>query len=537
MPAQHKIRSQTMAIYPYMLMTTLALTAGIAAAGDHGDIFSTCGTSAQAQSKLLPGAGIMPADALEYHLSDDLIDALSTSQREMLLGFERMTYEVGAAPHVCLHPDTDPKVAQAFEEFLNNLWFTPDINSFILATRWTRTATDGSGLSQGDPTTLTYSFVPDGTNISGEGPSNLISFMNQRIGAGTWEGLFQTALDAWGDISGLTYIREFSDDGVSITGGNNNNGFIGVRGDVRISGNFLDGNGGVLAFNFFPNAGDMVLDTGDVNFYSSSSNNYIRLRNVVTHEAGHGIGLAHIESDSHRFLMEPFIDISFVGPQIDDIRGAQRGYGDMDENNNSFATASDLNQIFFGNATPLAGGQFPGATLRSMDDNADIDYYSFVTGEPVTISAFITPSGGSYQVTQQGGGGGGSFFNASNITDLSFRIYDSSHALLYDVDNTAVGQSEIQLAELPAPGQYFFVVDNSNVNNIQTYSIGMIVGTLVLPDCPADLNGDGLADFLDISAFLIAFANLEPLADLNDDGNYDFLDISAFLIAFADGCP
>ena len=61
---------------------------------------------------------------------------------------------------------------------------------------------------------------------------------------------------------------------------------------------------------------------------------------------------------------------------------------------------------------------------------------------------------------------------------------------------------------------------------------------IVEPDpCPSDLNGDGLLDFLDISAFLIGFAALDPVADFNDDGLFDFLDISAFLIGFADGCP
>ncbi len=520
-----------MAINPRVLAFTLATTSAVALGGEHGDLFSTCGTSAQAQSKLLPGAGILPADALEYHLTDDQIEALRVEQREMLLHFERMAYEIGSAPHVCLHPDTDPKVAQAIEQFLNDLWFTTSPNAFILSTRWTRTATDGTGLNQGDPSTLTYSFVPDGTNISGEGASNLFSFMNAQVGAGTWEALYQTALDAWGDTSGLTYVREMNDDGATITGAANNNGILGIRGDVRISGNFIDGNSGVLAYNFFPNSGEIVMDTGDVGFFGNASNNYIRLRNVITHEAGHGIGLAHIESDSDRFLMEPFIDISFVGPQIDDIRGAPRGYGDMDENNNSFGNASDLNQIFFGNATPIMGGQFPGATLRSMDDNADIDYYSFVTGEPVTITAFVSPSGGSYQSTPQGGGGGGAFVNYNAISDLRFSVFDSSQSLVVAVDNAPIGQGESEIIELPATGQYFFVVDNTNVNNIQTYSIGMVVNTLTLPDCEADLNGDGEVDFVDISFFV------NNLVDMNGDTNFDFVDISLFVTAFGKGCP
>ena len=41
--------------------------------------------------------------------------------------------------------------------------------------------------------------------------------------------------------------------------------------------------------NFFPNNGDMVIDTGD-NFYNSTGSNSLRLRNVLAHEAGHGVG-------------------------------------------------------------------------------------------------------------------------------------------------------------------------------------------------------------------------------------------------------
>ena len=37
----------------------------------------------------------------------------------------------------------------------------------FLGSRWSGTATDGFGLTQGDPTTITWSFIPDGTFISG----------------------------------------------------------------------------------------------------------------------------------------------------------------------------------------------------------------------------------------------------------------------------------------------------------------------------------------------------------------------------------
>lgn len=55
--------------------------------------------------------------------------------------------------------------------------------------------------------------------------------------------------------------------------------------------------------------------------------------------------------------------------------------------------------------------------------------------------------------------------------------------------------------------------------------------------CPADLTGDGVLDFFDISAFLTAFGNQDPIADFSNDGSFDFFDISAFLAAYSTGCP
>lgn len=55
--------------------------------------------------------------------------------------------------------------------------------------------------------------------------------------------------------------------------------------------------------------------------------------------------------------------------------------------------------------------------------------------------------------------------------------------------------------------------------------------------CTPDITGDGVLDFFDVSAFLDAFANLNPIADFNRDGDFNFFDVSAFLQAFAAGCP
>ncbi len=55
--------------------------------------------------------------------------------------------------------------------------------------------------------------------------------------------------------------------------------------------------------------------------------------------------------------------------------------------------------------------------------------------------------------------------------------------------------------------------------------------------CLADLTGDGILDFFDVSAFLSAYNAQDPAADFTGDGSFDFFDVSAFLNAFNEGCP
>ena len=55
--------------------------------------------------------------------------------------------------------------------------------------------------------------------------------------------------------------------------------------------------------------------------------------------------------------------------------------------------------------------------------------------------------------------------------------------------------------------------------------------------CLADINGDGLLNFFDVSLFITAFGASDPLADFNQDGIFNFFDISDFVNQFSAGCP
>ena len=177
--------------------------------------------------------------------------------------------------------------------------------------RWDATATDGSGLALGDATTVTWGFVNDGTAITpafnneSSDNSSLVDFLDTNIGNGgntdmdytnrPWHGLFVDIFDRWDSVSGLKFVYEPNDSGEAINGFTPPVGLLGTVADVRIGGHSIDGQSGqnILAYNYSPDHGDMVIDTDNITFYGTEGNqNYVGLRNVLAHEFGHGMGFA-----------------------------------------------------------------------------------------------------------------------------------------------------------------------------------------------------------------------------------------------------
>jgi serralysin len=135
---------------------------------------------------------------------------------------------------------------------------------------WLRTAS-GLRSGNGEPATLTWSFVPDGREVPSNtfgslGPSNLIAFLDSEFGTDPnepddltqrpWFNFFSDSFGRWSELSGATYVYEPNDDSAPHV---TNNGVLGVRGDLRIAGAGIDLASGTLAFNYFPDDGDMVL--------------------------------------------------------------------------------------------------------------------------------------------------------------------------------------------------------------------------------------------------------------------------------------
>ena len=390
----------------------------------------------------------------------------------------------------------------------NSLFDVPD------AFHWATTATDGNaGFVQGDPITLTWGIVPDGTMVvQGQNPttgadvlaaSDLIAqldaiYAETATGANitnrTWFALFQQVFDRYAEVSGVTYVYEPADDGVA---GRTSPGVLGVRPDIRIGAADIDGNIGTLAFNFFPDQGDMTIDINDF-FYTQTGQNSIGLRNVLAHEHGHGLGQPHVVGQSFQntpgvvALMNPIIDTSFDGPQEFDILVTQRQYGDTNERgagNDTVANATAAGTVDALNPISITG--------NSIDSNTDTDVFQFTVTSDLTVSIDLTPTGSTVNAGpgEAGSPNPGTTFNMQTLNDLGLELIDSDGVtVLASSFGGGFGQNElITEFTLPAAGNYSLRVTGTQ-DAPQGYSLSVVIPAVAV--VPPSQAGDLLPDTL-----------------------------------------
>ena len=415
--------------------------------------------------------------------------------------------------------------------------------NFVLGntTPWQRTAS-GFRSGIGIPATITWSIVPDGTIIPGggsttAGPSDLNDFLSTRFTGGlTGEELIEQSFDRWDELSGLSVVRELKDDG---TGFSNStfNGLLGVRGDIRIGGQPLDGPNGTLAFNFFPDDGaDMVLDTSEFNFFGIPTNSNRAFRNVIMHEIGHAFGIDHVVSTTDQLLLEPSINLSFDGPQLDEVRAVQLVFGDAFEGTNSglgnetVPTASDLGSISPDGTLAIGTDAdvptqaiSPTATdFVSISGEDDVDVYSFTVTTSSSLDITLTPLGGVFSQ------GGIAAFDANARVDLALSLFDSDgQSLLASSDQSGLGGTEALSSILLEPGTYYTQITGVE-DTIQLYSLQLTAEASALK---GDVDLSGAVDFSDVPAFIgiLQAGVFLAEADANCDTVVDFADIPAFI--------
>lgn len=356
------------------------------------------------------------------------------------------------------------------------------------------TTTASGSRPAGESATLTWSLVADGTGMpTGQGepnaPSNLIAFLDNIHYGGpgpggndftqrAWFNLIKSGLDRWDAISGLRIRYEPNDDGVNL---GTLAGSLGRRGDIRIGGHYIDGDvrPSVLAYNYFPNNADMVIDTSEVTLLGNAGGNYLRFRNTIMHEVGHGLGLDHTASSDSRFLMEANLDINIDGPQFDEVLGVHHLYGDRFEElggNDTVGNATNLGLLPMHQSFKL-GEDAVDRTIAptdvdflSINKSADIDFFKFSVDKAGVLDIIVTPIGPSYMAGPHGGTQ--SLFNASALNDLTLFLYDSTGVnLLASSIAGGLGVAESILDFNVAGAGDFFVRIGGTMNVAQMYQL------------------------------------------------------------------
>jgi hypothetical protein len=393
--------------------------------------------------------------------------------------------------------------------------------AFMTGNRWTFTASGSTG-GIGHPVTLTWSIAPDGTPIPGQEPSNLIAHFDAAFNVTSptgdlterpWFTPIQQSFDRWGELSGITFVYSSQDNGSQLQ---TSPGALNVRGDVRLGGEPIDGTSGTVAYAWFPNQGDVIFDTSQgTNFFSKTNGEYHRLRNVLMHELGHALGLEHIVSSSDKFLMEPSLDLSFDGPQLDDIRAIQSLYGDVYEKsfggqgNSVFSQATNLGSLASGGILSVgrdaAGDQSVGASqidFVSIANQSDVDFFSFAVSVPSLLDVTLTPQGGSFMQRAEGQTDEMSItVDANSASNLALAVFaPNGTTLLGSADLTPAGgiESLVDLS-LSEPGQYYVRV-NGSTSVVQLYQLDLSATSMAFFTA-GDYNQNGVVDAADYTVW------------------------------------
>jgi len=431
-------------------------------------------------------------DEIMAEISPKNLEKLAPRDLEQLRGLIARATSPSARDQawLCWAEDVPKEKAMAFHEAEKLVGFAgPEYalfaNQFLSGGKWSRTATDGlTGGVQGSPEVVTWSIVPDGTMSPGlrdqaQKKSNLRTWLTSIYGGSTtgpaadqpWFFIFESAFEAMAATCGVTLRYEENDDGLSIR--SSRRGVLGVRGDIRIAARSLDGDSNTLAFAFSPDYGDMIFDSGDSTFDNTDSTS-LRLYNIIGHELGHSLGLAHVCPLNRSKLMEPILSTNFRGPRFDEFQSLQRLYGDPLESNGDIgsndasASASGLG---------LEVDQTTIVTRLSIDDNTDVDFYEFTARSRQTLTVTLDPGEGSYLEGEEPAAGcsSGVSFQSAKIHDLGFDLLsEDGSTVLISAKAAPLGELEqIRFFKLPDDGRYFIKVTGDQSDAAQLYKMSV----------------------------------------------------------------
>lgn len=230
---------------------------------------------------------------------------------------------------------------------------------------------------------ITYSFVPDGTNIGGQS-SNLFATLNKIAPTATWEAAFEKAAAIWSSYANIN-LALVSDNGepYGATGNQQDDPNVG---DIRIG--MAPQDPGTVAVTYLPppfNGGTLA---GDMIFNSIQPwgiNSSMDVESVALHEFGHALGLGENTTDPSTVMYQTYTGIKqALAP--DDIAGIESIWGAQSTTtptNNTFATATSLDPYLNFSTAQIA---YSGASLVPAYN--DYNWYSATV--PTTSDGTMT---------------------------------------------------------------------------------------------------------------------------------------------------
>ncbi len=214
------------------------------------------------------------------------------------------------------------------------------------------------------------------------------------------------------------------------------------------------------------------------------------------HEAGHGLGFAHLLSNNSNALMEPMNNNSFDGPQHDDILAAHRNYGDALEKNggnDDISLATNLGSLIptsiTGPTASLAIGSdakdnttFVAANATdfvSIDGGSDKDWYAFSLTADAQVSLQLDPRGPTYNEGPEGGTQ--TLMNTKALADLVIQLHDSMGTFITIGNLTGAGFGE-SISRVLQAGDYYALIRTQagSADNVQMYSLN--ISAVLIPE-------------------------------------------------------